>query len=137
MAEDQTPAVTPVVHSLLICRSVEANDLGEVTIQNVVEVAPVASLPGDVGPLTFVAFVRNLPPGPGEGAFILQAPGSENQGGRLPLKMEVPAGFQDRQVALHITVPSIPVTEGGWYELYFEWDGQVLAGNRFAVGVKG
>jgi hypothetical protein len=137
MSEETPAAATPVVHALLVCRSVEANDRGEVSIQNVVEVAPVDSLPGDAGPLTFVALVRNLPPGPGEGAFLLQAPDTENQGGRLPLRMDVPAGFQDRQVALHVTLPSVPVQAGGWYELYFEWDGVALAANRFAVGVKG
>ena len=125
------------MHALLVCRAVEANDEGELSLKNVVEVLPIDKVPGDVGPLTFVAFVRNLPRGPGNGAFVLRSPGREEPIGRLPLEMDVPPGLEARQVALQVTVPSMPVAGGGWFELYFEWAGEPLAANRFAIGVKG
>ena len=135
---DESPVLQrPIVHALLICRSVETDGPGELSLKNVVEVLPVDKVPADVGPLTFVAFVRNLQPGPGHGAFVLRAPGREEPIGRLPLDMEVPVGLAARQVALQVTVPSMPVASGGWFELYFEWNGEPLAANRFAIGVKG
>ncbi len=137
MSDESSALSTPIVHALLICRAVEADDTGELSLKNVVEVLPVDKVPGDVGPLTFVAFVRNLQPGPGKGAFVLRVPGAEEPIGRLPLEMEVPPGLAARQVALQVTVPSMPVASGGWFEVYFEWQGEPLAANRFAIGVKG
>ncbi len=107
------------------------------SLHNVVEVLPVDKVPAEIGPLTFVAFVRNLPQGKGQGAFVIRLPQSEQVLGRLPLDMDVPAGLADRQVALQVTVPTIPVASGGWFEVFFEWAGTPLASNRFAVGVKG
>jgi hypothetical protein len=101
------------------------------------EVLSVESLPGDVGPITFVALVRNLPPGPGTGAFLLRPAGNEQPQARLPLRVRIPPGFEGRQVALEVSLKSLPVKTGGWFEVEFEWAGEVLAGNRFAVGVKG
>ena len=137
MSDESSALTTPIVHALLIGRSVETDESGDLSLKNVVEVLPVDKVPGDVGPLTFVAFVRNLQPGPSAGAFVLRAPGQEEPIGRLPLEMDVPAGLAARQVALQVTVPSLPVAGGGWFELYFEWEGVPLAANRFAVGVKG
>lgn len=103
--------------------------------------APVDKLPGEVGPLTFVAFVRNLPAGPAEAAFVLRAPPTGEEEApipaqKIPLRIDVPAGLQDRQLTLHVTAPAIPVERGGWHEIYFEWQGTPLAANRFAVGLR-
>jgi hypothetical protein len=125
------------VHALLVCRLAEALDGGDITIHNVLEVIPVEALPGDVGPLTFLAMVRNLPQGPGQGAFVLRPDGNAEEQARLPMEIEVPAGLAGRQVALHVNVPSLPIRTGGWIELHFEWAGNVLATNRFAVGTRG
>lgn len=94
--------------------------------------------PGDAGPLTFVAFVRNLPPGPGTCAFVLRPVGEGGPGtARLPLEVDVGPSLAGRQVALQIRVPSLPVAQGGWYEVAFEWEGTPLAANRFAIGARG
>ena len=131
------PADRPIVHALLVCRGVETDASGQITIQNVLEVLPVDEVPGEVGPLTFLALVRNLPQGPGKGAFLLRSAGSEAPQGHLPIEVEVPAGYAGRQIALQVTVPALPVATGGWFEVQFEWAGEVLAANRFAVGVRG
>jgi hypothetical protein len=125
----------PVVHALLVCRNVSADPLGELTIENVVEIVPVDTYPGDGGPLCFVAFVRNLPTGPGEGAFLLRS-GDGTSLGRLPLELDVPPAYEGRQLALHVKLPNFPVEAGGWFEVVFEWAGKALAGNRFAVGAR-
>jgi hypothetical protein len=137
-APDAPDAVTPVVHALLVCDAVEPTEDGGVSIQNVIEVLPADKVPGEVGPLTFVAFVRNLPAGPGDAAFLLRSPdGKSSSGtGRIPIKMDIPVGLQDRQLALHVTIPVLPVGTAGWYELYFEWQGTPLAANRFVVGLR-
>lgn len=127
---------SPIVHALLVCRSAEAAESGEITIHNVLELIPVDEVPGDVGPVTIVAFVRNLPQGAGTGAFLLRPQGADEQA-RLPLEVDVPAGFAGRQIALQVQLPSLPVGSGGWFEVEFEWNGSVLATNRFAVGVRG
>ncbi len=114
-----------------------SGDHGEISLQNVVEILPVDSFPGEVGPLNFVAFVRNLPPGPGQGAFVLRVPGGEEPLGRLPLDVDIPQGYGGRQVALQVRVPSLPVSGGGWFQVLFEWNGAVLAANQFAVGATG
>lgn len=128
---------SPIVHALLVCRRVEPDEAGNVSLHNVVEILPATSLPGDIGPLTFVAFVRNLPAGPGQGAFVLRPANPEDPAlGRLPLELEVPAVFGNRQIALHVTVPSLRISAGGWIEYAFTWNGETLAANRFAVGVR-
>jgi hypothetical protein len=120
-----------------VCRRVETTPAGELTVHNVVEVLAVDQVPGDVGPLVFLALVRDVPAGPGEGAFRIRPPAGTNEpGGRMPLKLDVPAAYGGRQVAVHVRLPSLPVTRGGWYEVAFEWGGRVLATNRFAVGVR-
>jgi len=136
MSSEPSDVSRPIVHALLVCRGLDTSAEGEISLQNVVEIVPVDKVPADIGPLTFVAFVRNLPKGPGQGAFVLRSPGREEALGRLPLEMDVPAGLEARQVALQVTVPSLPVASGGWFEVYFEWAGTPLAANRFAVGVK-
>lgn len=118
-----------------------ADAQGEISIENVVEVVPIDTVPGEIGPLTFVAFVRNLPPGPADAAFVLRpppGPGDEPPppAQKIPLKVELPPGLQDRQLALHVTVPSLPIARAGWHEVYFEWQGTPLSANRFAVGVR-
>jgi hypothetical protein len=126
-----------VVHALLVCRKAQAGPSGELSLDDVLEILPVAALPGDVGPLTFVALVRNLPEGPGRGAFVVRTPAPERRDiARCPLEVNVPAGYAGRQVALQVRLPSLPVARGGWYELLFEWAGVVLAENRFAVGAR-
>ena len=125
----------PIVHALLVCRDVSTGPTGELTIENVVEIAPVDTVPGDAGPLCFVALVRGLPPGPGEGAFVLHS-GDGTPLGRLPLKADVPQAYEGRQLALHVKLPKFPVEQGGWFDVAFEWNGQPLSTNRFAVGAK-
>ena len=127
----------PTVHALLVCRRVEPDETGNLSLHNVVEILPAETLPGDIGPLTFVAFVRNLPAGTGGAAFVLRPADPEQPPmGRLPLEVEVPAAFGQRQIALHVTVPSLRVSAGGWIEYEFTWNGELLASNRFAVGVR-
>ena len=101
------------------------------------EIVPVEELPTEVGPLTFVAFVRNLPAGPSKGAFLLGTSGPEGQKGRLPFEAEIPAGIGDRQMSMQITVPKLPISTAGWVHIAFEWDGTVLGENRFLVGLMG
>jgi hypothetical protein len=137
MNAEPAPTDRPIVHALLVCRGVEADERGEVTIQNVLEVLPVEEVPTEVGPLTFLALVRNLPQGAGSGAFLLRPQGAETAPARLPIEVEVPAGYAGRQIALQVRVPTLPIGTGGWFEVEFEWAGEVLATNRFAVGVKG
>ena len=115
----------------------EANDTGELTLHNVVEIVPVAEVPTEVGPLTFVALVRNLPPGPSKGAFLIRTADPESPGGRLPFDTEVPPGLGERQMAMQITVPKLPVSQPGWFHLAFEWDGHILGENKFLVGLMG
>lgn len=120
-----------------MCRGLETSSTGELTIHNVVEILPVEAVPSEVGPLTFLALVRNLPEGPSKGAFLLQAPGPEGQGGRLPFEAEIPAGVMERQMAMQITVPKLPVAAPGWFHIGFEWDGEILGQNKFLVGLMG
>src|SRR5262245_17420692 len=123
------------VHGLLVCRRVETSPAGDLTVHNVVEVLPVPSFPGDAGPLVFVAFVRNLPPGKGNAAFTIHPAGRRDRVmARLPVEAHVPDGFAQRQIALQLRVPSIPVQQGGWFDVVFEWEGKPLAVNRFAIG---
>jgi hypothetical protein len=125
------------VHALLVCRKVTSSADGHVGLEDVVEIVAAEKLPGDVGPLCFVAFVRHLPTGPGRGAFVVRtAPPDARDLVRLPLEVNIPAGYQGRQVALQVRVPALPLERGGWYEVGFEWEGRGLAANRFAVGVR-
>ena len=109
---------------------------GEISIQNVVEILPVDALPAEVGPLTFVALVRNLPQGPAKGAFLIQDPSGEEASGRLPFETGIPAGAEARQIAIQVTVPQMPVKSAGWFHFGFEWEGELLGANRFAVGLR-
>ena len=107
-------------------------------LEDVLEVVAVDELPGDAGPLAFVAFVRGIPAGAGKFAFVIQPAGSRDHiTARLPLEVQVPEAFANRQVAVQVRVPSIPVSHGGWYDLMFEWEGKPLAANRFAIGQRG
>src|SRR5262245_26030022 len=125
------------VHALLVCRKVVTAPGGNVGLEDVLEVLPVDALPGDVGPLSFVAFVRHLPAGPGRGAFVVEAAGdTPRAGARAPLEVNVPEGYQGRQVAVQVRLPSLPMQRGGWYQVAFEWEGTRLATNRFAVGAR-
>jgi hypothetical protein len=131
-------SVPPIaVHGLLVCRRIETTPEGELTLHNVVEVLPVDQFPADVGPLVFVALVRNLPAGSGKAAFALAPAGRpEKAVARLPMEVQVRPEYRGRQVALQLRVPSIPVGSGGWFEVAFEWDGKPLASNRFLVGLR-
>jgi len=125
------------VHALLVCRKVATGAGGNVGLEDVLEILPVAALPGDAGPLAFVAFVRNLPSGPGRGAFVVETDVPATRVvARCPLEVTVPEGYQGRQVALQVRLPSLPIARGGWYRLAFEWAGARLAANRFAVGIR-
>jgi hypothetical protein len=136
MAENVPPPIA--VHGLLLCRKIETTPEGELTLHNVVEVVPVERFPSDVGPLVFVALVRNLPPGAGKAAFTLSPAGRpERVLARLPMEVNVRPEYRGRQVAVQLRVPSIPVASGGWFEIGFEWEGRVLASNRFIVGERG
>ena len=107
-------------------------------LEDVLEVVALDEMPGDAGPLAFVAFVRGIPAGAGEFAFVIQPAGSpDHVTARLPLEVKVPEAFGGRQIAVQVRIPSIPVTHGGWYDLVFEWAGQPLAANRFAIGLRG
>jgi hypothetical protein len=125
------------VHALLLCRKVVTAPGGNVSLEDVLEILPVDALPGDVGPLSFVAFVRHLPAGPGRGAFVVEAAGDTPRVvARAPLEVNVPEGYRGRQVAVQVRLPSLPLTRGGWYQVAFEWEGTRLATNRFAVGAR-
>jgi hypothetical protein len=125
-----------VVHGLLVCRNAEIPGPGRLNLQDVLEVVALDRFPGDAGPLTFVALVRGLSAGPGRFAFTLHPRGRhEHVTAHLPGTAEVPPGSADRQLALQVRVPSIPVQRGGWYDVVFSWEGRPLASNRFAIGV--
>jgi hypothetical protein len=131
------PAASLVVHALLVCRKAAAGEGGALTIEQVLEVLPVDALPGDVGPLTFLALVRNLPEGPGRGAFVVRTPAPERRDvARCPLEVTVPKGYAGRQVALQVRLPRLPVARAGWYEVGFEWQGVEVAATRFVVGAR-
>jgi hypothetical protein len=138
MSESTTDGGSGIeVHALVICRKVENTPEGGLTLHNVVEILPVDRLPGDAGPIELVALVRNLPPGEGKGAFVISPAGHRGAASaRFPLKVNVSEPFRARQVSLQLKVPSIPVTRGGWYEVAFEWEGAILAVNRFAIGAR-
>lgn len=107
-------------------------------LEEVLEVVAVDELPGDAGPLAFVAFVRGIPAGQGKFAFVIRPSGSTEQvTARLPLEVKIPEAFAGRQVAVQVRVPSVPVQHGGWYSVVFEWEGKPLAANRFAIGQRG
>lgn len=107
-------------------------------LEDVLEVVAVDSMPGDAGPLSFVAFVRGIPAGEGKFAFVIQPSGSpDHVMARLPLEVTIPEAFWGRQVAVQVRVPSIPVKHGGWYDLMFEWEGTPIAATRFAIGQRG
>lgn len=127
-----------MVHGLIFCRAAEVAERGEVSLKNVLEILPVASFPGDAGPLTIVAFVRGLPPGPGEGSFVLRAPNSDGEPlGHWRLDMNVPDAYEGRQQCIHLKVPELVVNAGGWFEVAFLFNGTELAANRFLVGATG
>src|SRR5690349_10688268 len=85
------PPGTIEVHALLVCRKVVTGAGGNVGLEEVLEILPVAALPGDVGPLAFVAFVRNLPSGPGRGAFVVEADApTPRVVARCPLEVNIP-----------------------------------------------
>jgi hypothetical protein len=130
-------APSPVhVHALLVCRRVEPASDGSLTVHNVVEILPVESIPGQVGPLTVVAFVRNLPEGPVKASFLLKPSGGAGTSARrYPLQGTIGRGLAGRQVALQLNIARLEVTAPGWYEIAFEWDGHALAANRVAIGL--
>ena len=47
----------------------------------------------------------------------------------MPFEAEIPPGVGDRQLAMQITVPKLPVSRPGWFHLGFEWDGQMRGEN--------
>ncbi len=114
------------------------DEQGRIDLESVLEVVALEALPGDAGPLTFIAFVRGVTPGKRECAFRLHPAGNaEHLTARMPLSIDVPAAYDGRQVVLQARIQSIPVTRGGWFDLILEWEGQDLAQNRFAIGVAG
>jgi hypothetical protein len=120
-----------------VCRNAVRREGGGLDVEDVLEVVALDALPGDAGPLTFLAFLRGLPPGPGVGAFVLHPAGRpDHETARLPVRAQVPEAYADRQVALQVRLPSVPVSQGGWFEVVFEWAGRPLARNRFAIGVR-
>lgn len=129
---------TPIVHGLLICRNVEMAQDGGLNLQKVLEVVALDSIPGDAGPLTFVAFLRGIPPGKASFTFVIRPSGDrESVVAHYPLEVEIQQGFADRQVALHVHVASAPVPYGGWFDVSLEWNGRTLGMNRFAIGQTG
>lgn len=125
------------VHGLLVCRGVVPLEDGSINLEQVLEIAVVDQLPGDAGPLTFIAFVRNPPIGKADVAFLIYPAGSRDHlVSRIPLDVDVPAAFAGRQIIVHIRVPSIPVERGGWFDVALDWDGRELAVNRFAIGAR-
>lgn len=134
---EEVAAKLPHVHAVLICEGIEQDANGSISLNNVTEVFAVESLPAEVGPLVFVAFLRDIPPGPCEGGFVLRSRGSDQVLARIPLgDVQVPASFGDRQLALHVRVPKVPVAQGGWYEVAFLWGEVELGFNRFAIGAR-
>lgn len=104
-------------------------------LEEVLEVVAVDEMPGDAGPLAFVAFVRGVPPGKRRFEFVVRpATSREHVTARLPLEVEIPAALGGRQLAVQMRLPSVPVERGGWYDVVFEWEGRPLAANRFAIG---
>ena len=136
MSDDATP--TPIiVHGLLICRSADLVAEGRLDLKEVLEIVALDELPGDAGPLTFVAFVRGLPKGPTSCAFVIHPAGNpDHVTARLPVEGVVSDAFENRQIALQMRLPSVPLEKGGWFDVVFEVNGTPLAMNRFAIGAK-
>lgn len=104
-------------------------------LEDVLEIVAIDEMPGDAGPLAFVAFVRNIPAGEGKFAFVIHPPQTEEPvAARLPLEVKIPAAIATRQIAVQMRVPSFPVAQPGWYHLVLEWEGKPIAENRFAIG---
>lgn len=109
--------------------------MGNLTLTDILEVVALDELPGDAGPLTFVAFLRGAEPGPAKCAFVVHPAGQPTpEIARLPLDVQVSDAMDNRQVAVQVHLPSIPVKQGGWFDVTFEWEGVPLAQNRFAIG---
>jgi hypothetical protein len=78
---------------LLVCRNVEPLEHGPVNLEEVLEIIPVEELPGDAGPLTFIAFIRHAPVGKADVAFVIYPVGRRDHVvARLALDVDVPEG---------------------------------------------
>ena len=132
------PAEFPIlVHALLVCRAVEQDEQGHLSIREVLEIIAVDEMPADVGPLTFVAFVRGLPPGEQTCSFVLYPAGNhEQEVARADLKAEVTELHTSRQMVLRVEMPSLPLQAGGMFDVVFKVNDRPLAMNRFAVGAR-
>ena len=128
----------PVVHGLLVCRNAEMAPEGRLNLTEILEVVAVEAMPADAGPLTFVAFVRSQAPGKTTFTFEVRPAGRPDEvAGRYPLDADIPDAFVGRQIAVQMQIPEIPVEHGGWYDVILSWEGETLAMNRFAIGLKG
>jgi hypothetical protein len=125
------------IQGLLVCRGVEPTTGGGVVLKDVLEIVQVPEFPTDAGPLSFVAFVRGLTEGVHEVAFRVHRSGEAESGGaNVQMRVTVPAGIGDRQVPMYVTLPKVPVKDGGWYEVSLRLGEKILARNRFAIGVR-
>jgi hypothetical protein len=132
-----TGLARPDVQGLLVCRGVEPAAGGGVVLKDVLEIVQVKELPTDAGPISFVAFVRGLAEGVHEVAFRVHRAGEPDAGGaNVQMRVTVPPGVGERQVPMYVTLPKVPVTDGGWYEVSLRIGEAVVARNRFAIGVR-
>jgi hypothetical protein len=123
--------------NLFVCRGVEATPSGGVVLTDVLEVVPVAEFPADAGPLHFVAFLRGLRAGTVEVTFRIVPEGAPDAVvASIPMRVTVPQGVEDRQVAIHGGLQKATVSRGGWYRVDLLDGPLVVATNRFAIGAR-
>jgi hypothetical protein len=129
------PSSSIQAQNLFVCRGVEATEGGGVVLQDVLEVVRVADFPADAGPLHFVAFLRGLRAGSVEVTFRVRPESAPDAVvASIPMRVSVPEGVEDRQVAIHGGLEKAKVSRGGWYRVDLLDGDRLVATNRFAVG---
>ena len=137
MESPPAPETTLRPQDLLVCRGVDATPEGGVNLHDVLEIVQVPQFPADAGPLSFVAFLRGLAPGALEVSFRVHREGDPDAVvARIPMRVNVPEGVSDRQIAIHGGLRKATVSHGGWYGVELVAGDRVLARNRFAIGTR-
>jgi hypothetical protein len=123
--------------NLFVCRGVEATPGGGVVLKDVLEVVQVPEFPADAGPIHFVAFLRGLSAGAVEVTFrVVPEAAPDAVVASIPMRVTVPEGVEDRQVAIHGGLQKASVSRGGWYRVDLLEGDRLVATNRFAIGAR-
>jgi hypothetical protein len=123
------------VHALLVCREVQSNKTGGVTVRDVVDIVPVLGFPGDAGPLSFAAFCRAKRAGEVDVSFRVHPMADvATTLVSLPGRLRVAPGYEGRQNVIGAGFKTLKVQGGGWFGVEFRVGSKVLARTRFAIG---